>query len=363
MTHGLDRIGQHEAVRWDVGRADERDVERETPAATAGSSRHAALGLSDADAVSLYRYMLLSRRVSERTMALTFQNRIPLAVQCDGHEAAQVGAAFALRPSDPLFAYYRGIGSALTRGYSVEALMLDHFARADAPSGGGRVMPCHWSDPSHHLFTNSSSVGTHIPHAVGTALASRLRGEPAVSVATFGEGAVSKGDFHEGVSFAAIHRLPVIFVCENNQYAISVPFAAESPVESVAQRAAAYDVPGAAVDGMDVLAVYQAVREARERAAAGAGPTLIEARVYRFGLHTSHVGMENYRQREEIERWRARDPVPGYRGYLGELGLLDDAGAARVRAEIDAEIDRAVEVAEAAARPDPATALRHTLAT
>ena len=360
MAHAVERIEQHDAGR-NAGRTAGHGVACDMP--MAGTTRHAALGLSDADAVELYRLMLLSRRVSERTMALTFQNRIALAVQCDGHEAAQVGTAYALRPEDPLFAYYRGIGSALTRGYSVEALMLDHFARADAPSGGGRVMPCHWSDPPLRLFTSSSSVGTHIPHAVGTALASRVRGEPAVSVATFGEGAVSKGDFHEGVSFAAIHKLPVIFVCENNQYAISVPFALESPVDSVAQRAAAYDVAGVAVDGMDVLAVYRAVRDARERALRGEGPTLLEARVYRYGLHTSHVGMENYRRREEIERWRERDPVPAYRRYLGELGLLDDAGAARLQAELDREIDRAVAAAEAAPRPDPATALRHTLAT
>jgi 2-oxoisovalerate dehydrogenase E1 component alpha subunit len=362
MTHAVDQSGKHNTA-YANGRADAHPAERAVATATVGATRHAALGLSDADAVNLYRFMLLARRVSERTMALTFQNRIPLAVQCDGHEAAQVGAAFALRPEDPLFAYYRGIGSALTRGYPVEALMLDHFARADAPSGGGRVMPCHWSDPTLRLFTNSSSVGTHVPHAVGTALASRLRGERTVSVATFGEGAVSKGDFHEGVSFAAIHKLPVIFVCENNQYAISVPFALESPVESVAQRAAAYDVVGVAVDGMDVLAVYKAVREARERALGGAGPTLIEARVYRYGLHTSHVGVENYREREEIERWRERDPVPAFRRYLAEVGLLDDAGAAQLQAELDREIDRAVEAAEAVPKPDPATAVLHTLAT
>jgi 2-oxoisovalerate dehydrogenase E1 component alpha subunit len=199
--------------------------------------RHGPLGLSDADAVRLYRLMLLARRVSERTLALAFQNRIALAAPSDGHEAAQVGAVCALEPGDPIYAYYRGLGSALARGYSVEAVMLDHFGRASAPSGGGRVMPCHWSDPRLRLMTNSSSVGTHIPHAAGTALGSKLRGEPAVTYASFGDGAVSKGDFHEGVSFAAIHKLPVVFVCENNGYAISVPSGLQSPVESIARRA------------------------------------------------------------------------------------------------------------------------------
>ncbi|MDP8909001.1 MAG: thiamine pyrophosphate-dependent dehydrogenase E1 component subunit alpha [Chloroflexota bacterium] len=356
------RDAGNDGVRDDL-HTDGYSMQRDAQTAVASRSRHAALGLTDADAVRLYRLMLLARRVSERTMALAFQNRIALAVQCDGHEAAQVGAAYALESRDPMFAYYRGIGSALARGYGVEALMLDHFARADAPSGGGRVMPCHWSDPTLRLFTNSSSVGTHIPHAAGAALAAKLRGERAVSVATFGEGAASKGDFHEGVSFAAIHKLPVLFVCENNQYAISVPLALESPVESVAQRAAAYGIPGVSVDGMDVLAVYQAVRDARERAARGDGPTLIEARVYRFGLHTSHVGMENYRQREEIEWWRRRDPLQSNRRYLRDLGLLDDEAATRLQAELDHEIDAAVASAEAKPPPEPATALLHSLAT
>ena len=333
------------------------------PALSGPKNRHAALGLSDADAVRLYRLMLLTRRVCERTMALTFQNRIALAVQSDGHEAAEVGTVCALEPGDPVYAYYRGIGSALAHGYSVESVMLDHFARADAPSGGGRVMPAHWSEPGLRLMTNSSSVGTHIPHAAGTALASKLRGERAVTYASFGEGAVSKGDFHEGVSFAAIHRLPVVFVCENNAYAISVPFSLESPVGSVAQRAAAYGLPGVSVDGMDVLAVYAAVRDARERAERGDGPTLVEARVYRFGLHTSHVGIENYRPREEIEEAWRRDPIPTYRRYLGALGLLSDEGADRLRAEIDLEIDAAVEVAEAAPVPTAESATAHTFAT
>ena len=325
-----------------------------------GENRHARLGLTDAEAVGLYRAMLLARRMSERTMALAFQGRVAIAVSAEGHEASQVGAVAALEPADYLYPFYRGIGSALTRGQSAAAIMLEHFGRAEGPTAG-RPMPCHWTDPSLHLISNSSSVGTHIPHAVGTALAARLRGEAAVAYASFGEGAVSKGDFHEGLNFAAIHKLPVILVCENNGYVISAPFRLESPIASVADRAPAYGVPGVSVDGMDVLAVYAAVREARARAIRGEGPSLIEARVYRYGYHTSHVGQENYRSPEEIERQRARDPVPNFRAYLQGLGLLTESDAAGLAAEVDAEVDAAVRAAEQASPPPRELATQQVL--
>lgn len=325
-------------------------------------NRHAALGLSDADVVRMHRQLLLARRVSERTLTLAMQGRVAIAIPADGHEAAQVGAVSALEPEDYLYPFYRSIGAALTRGQSVRQVMLDHFAKAEAQNSGGRQMPCHWSDPALHLITTSSSVGTHIPHAVGTALASRIRDEDAITYASFGEGAVSKGDFHEGVNFAAIHRLPVVLVCENNRYSISVPFRLESPVRSVADRAQAYGIPGISVDGMDPLEVYAAVRDARERAIQGRGPTLIEARVYRYSLHTSHVGMENYREREEIERERVHDPLPAFEQYLSDLDLLSREEADAMLAEINAEIDAAIEYAEQAPVPSADQATTHVFA-
>ncbi len=325
-------------------------------------NRHAALGLADADVVRMYRLMVLARRTSERTLTLALQGRVAIAIPAEGHEAAQVGAVSALEPADYLYPFYRGVGSALARGQSVRQVMLDHFGRAEAQNSGGRQMPCHWSDPALHLMTNSSSVGTHIPHAAGTALASRLLGEAAVAYASFGEGAASKADFHEGLNFAAIHKLPVVYVCENNRYAISVPFQLESPVQSVADRANAYGIPGQSIDGMDVLAVYGSVRAARERALRGNGPSLVEARVYRYSLHTSHVGMENYRAQEEIERERVHDPLPAFGGYLLGLGLLSDAEADALAAEVDAEVDAAVEYAEQAPAPPSEQATWHVLA-
>ncbi len=288
-------------------------------------NRHAALGLADADVVRMYRLMVLARRTSERTLTLALQGRVAIAIPAEGHEAAQVGAVSALEPADYLYPFYRGVGSALARGQSVRQVMLDHFGRAEAQNSGGRQMPCHWSDPALHLMTNSSSVGTHIPHAAGTALASRLLGEAAVAYASFGEGAASKADFHEGLNFAAIHKLPVVYVCENNRYAISVPFQLESPVR-------------------------------------GNGPSLVEARVYRYSLHTSHVGMENYRAQEEIDRERVHDPLPAFGGYLLGLGLLSDAEADALAAEVDAEVDAAVEYAEQAPAPPSEQATWHVLA-
>lgn len=331
-------------------------------AVRAGTARHSALGLSDADALRMYRLMVTARRFSERTLTLAFQGRIVLAVPADGHEAAQVGAVLPLGRDDVLYPFYRGVGSALARGQTVRELMLDHFARAESPNGGGKQMPCHWVSRELNLIPNSSSVGTHIPHAVGSALAARLRRRDSVAMATFGEGAVSKGDFHEGLNFAAIHRLPVILVCENNRYAISVPFRLESPVPSVADRAAAYGVTGVSVDGMDPLEVFAAVRDARRRALSGDGPTVVEARVYRFSLHTSHVGVENYRDRGEVDRERAHDPLLVFERYLGAVGLLQPETTQAIERDVKAEIDSAIEYAEAAPYPAAEEATLNVLA-
>src|SRR5947207_1853011 len=196
-------------------------------------------------------------------------------------------------------------------------------------------------------------------HAVGSALAGKIRGEDVVTVVYFGDGATSKGDFHEALNFAGIHRLPVVFFCENNRYAISVPFSKQSAVNSAADRAAGYNMPGVSFDGMDVLETYRITREYVERARRGEGPALLEAQVYRFSLHTSHVGMENYRSKEEIELQRRRDPLPRFQHELEEAGALGAAQAAEFLAAANAEVDRAIAEAEAAPPPDASTALRH----
>lgn len=316
------------------------------------SSLHSSLGLSDDDVRQMYRLMETARAVDERALVLARQGKVSFTVGGQGHEAAQVGAAWALRPGiDWVFPYYRDTAMVLTLGMSVLDLFLGEFGKAADPNSGGRQMPKHWSYPALRVVTTSSVVATQLPHAVGSALAARCLGEDALSLVSFGDGAASKGDFHEALSFAAIHRLPVIFFCQNNGYAISTRFELQSPVKCVADRAAAYGFPGITVDGNDVFAVYEAMRAAVERARRGEGPTLLEAMTYRLVPHTSQDDDRRYRSREELAEWQAKDPLLRMRSYLLGKGLLHAAGAERLVEEVRTRVAEAAMRAEAA--PDP----------
>ncbi|HEV7661979.1 MAG TPA: thiamine pyrophosphate-dependent dehydrogenase E1 component subunit alpha, partial [Chloroflexota bacterium] len=251
---------------------------------------HRTFGLADAAALDLYYAMLVSRRMSEYALRLAFQGAIDVSIPSDGHEAAQIASMHALRPTDPVYLFYRSLPAAYARGMSAREIFLDYFGAAASPSSGGKNLPGHWAKHDLHLMSISGSVATQIPHAVGSALAAKLRGEDSVSVAYFGDGGSSKSDFHEGLNFAAVHQLPVVLFCENNGVAISVPFEKQSAVRSVADRAVGYAVVGISVDGADPLQVYRVMREAVEAAREGRGPALIEARVSRLGQHTSQVG-------------------------------------------------------------------------
>ena len=319
---------------------------------TTARPRHAELGLSDDQAIGLYRTMLLARAVDERQWILNRQGRQAFVISCQGHEAAQVGSVAALRPGlDVLVPYYRDTAAAIAFGSSARDTLLEALSRAEGPWTAGRMMPSHFSSPELRILTGSSSVGSHIPHATGAALASRLRGEGAVAVAYFGDGATSQGAFHEGVNFAAIHKLPAIFFCEDNGIAISVPLARQMSVPRVADRASSYGIPGVVVDGTDVLAVYEVTRRAVERARCGAGPTLIDALCVRLTPHSSDDDHFRYRSREEVAAERERDPLPRYRVYLIEQGILDDAAEQRIRAEVAAETEAGLEAALAATPP------------
>lgn len=315
------------------------------------------------DLVKIYRLMLLTRALDERIVTLSHQGRIGISGSCRGHEAAQVASAWALRPGhDVVFPYYRDIGVALTLGLTPLDILLGALDKAGDPFSGARQMPFHFTSQKLRMPTPSTSIATQIPHAVGAALASRLRGADAITVTWFGDGATSKGDFHEAISFAAIHKLPVVLLCENNQYAISVPTSLQLPVPSVADRAAGYGVPAERCDGMSVQETYAATRRAVEHARAGDGPSLVEAVVYRLGPHTSHDDDSRYRTRDEVAYWEAREPIGRLRGELQERGLLDPDADAALQADTRREIEDALAAAEAAPDPDPASAFHDILA-
>jgi 2-oxoisovalerate dehydrogenase E1 component alpha subunit len=320
-------------------------------------------GLSAPQLVELYYKMALSRAVDDRLWLLNRQGKVPFIVTGQGHEAAQVGSAYALRPGeDWALPYYRDLGVVLTLGMTSREVFLDAFARADGPSSGGRQMPAHYSCPRLNVASVSSPVATQLPQATGVALAAKIKGERTVAVTYFGEGATSKGDFHEALNFAAIQRLPVIFFCENNGWAISVPAGRQMAVERVADRAAGYNVPGVSVDGTDVLAVYGATRAAVERARAGEGPTLIEARLYRLAPHTSDDDDRRYRPEAEREEARQHDPLPRYERALRARGVLNDGLLAEVRERIAREIADAEAFAEASPVPRAEDATLHVYA-
>jgi 2-oxoisovalerate dehydrogenase E1 component alpha subunit len=315
---------------------------------------------SDLDLLRAYRLMLLARTIDEREWMLNRQGKIPFVVSCQGQEATQVGMALALRPGvDHVLPYYRDIGLVLALGMTPYELFLNLFAKADDPNSGGRQMPNHWAHNGLKIYSHSSPVATQIPQAAGVALASRLKAEDAVTVVTFGEGATSKGDFHEALNFAGIHKLPVIFVCENNRYAISVPQVKQMAIENVADRAAAYGFSGEIVDGQDLVAVYEATRRAVDRARAGEGPTLLEAKTYRLVPHTSDDDDRRYRAREEVAEWKQRDPILLLKDYLVGQGLWDEDRDQALRQELFDEVSKAQKAAESAADPLPEQALEH----
>src|SRR3712207_4709921 len=238
---------------------------------------HEALGLDEGDVLGIYRTLLTARLLDEAALRQNRMGRAAFVVPVAGHEGCQVGTAWAMRRGiDIWLPYYRDVGVVLAAGMTPHEIFLGVFAKADDPSSGGRQMPSHWGSRRLGIITGSSPIATQVPHAAGIAYAARLRGEDTVVATWFGDGATSEGDWHEGLNFAAVHRLPVIFVCENNHYAISVPQSMQMAVADVADRAAGYGFPGVVVDGNDVLACYAAMRTAHDRARAGEGPTLFE---------------------------------------------------------------------------------------
>jgi 2-oxoisovalerate dehydrogenase E1 component alpha subunit len=324
---------------------------------------HEQLGLSHERVCQMFETMLLARIIDERQWILNRQGREAFHISCQGHEGSGVGSAFALdRERDVMVPYYRSLGAVIAFGVTPLELFLSALAKADDPMTGGRQMPAHYGLARARILTSGSPVATQIPHATGAALASKIRGDGGVSIVYFGDGASSKGDFHEGLNFAAIHKLPAIFVCENNHYAISVPTSKQMAVRSVADRAVGYGMFGEAVDGTDPLAVFRAVKLAADRARAGEGPTLIESNVVRLTPHSSDDDDRRYRPEAEREEARHHDPIDVFGAYLRTHGLLDADTEKSIRERIQHNVETALEEAEVAAAPAPETAFDHVYA-
>jgi 2-oxoisovalerate dehydrogenase E1 component alpha subunit len=326
-------------------------------------NRHKDLGLSDDRVLEMYETMLLARRIDERMWLLNRAGKIPFVISCQGQEAAQVGAAFALDvEKDYVLPYYRDMGVVLTFGMTAKDLMLSGFAKAEDPNSGGRQMPGHFGQKKNRIVTGSSPVTTQVPHAVGIALAGKMEGKDLCTFVTFGEGSSNQGDFHEGANFAGVHKLPVIFMCENNKYAISVPIEKQLACENVSDRAIGYGMPGYTVDGNDPLEVYKVVKEAAERGRRGEGPTLVETVSYRLTPHSSDDDDRSYRAQDEVAEAKAKDPIITFAAYLKELGLLTEEKEKEINDRIAIDVNEATDYAENAAYAPAEDALKYVYA-
>jgi len=304
--------------------------------------------LSPGDLKRLYRAMVLGRRLDERMIKLQRQGRIGTFAPIKGQEASQIGSVFTLGPKDWMVPSFRETASMLWRGWPIEQILAVFAGRLEGGQPG----------PEQRDLPVTIPVATQLPHAVGLAYGIQYRGEDAVVMAYFGDGATSEGDFHEAANFAGVWHVPVVFLCQNNQWAISVPLKKQTNSRTIAQKAGAYGFPGIQVDGNDVLAVYAASREAVDRARAGGGPTLIECVTYRLGVHTTADDPTKYRSEEEVKAWEQKEPLTRFRAYLEKKKLLD----ATVEEQVDEEIARAVERFEAMPPADPLGMFDHAYA-
>jgi pyruvate dehydrogenase E1 component alpha subunit len=296
----------------------------------------------------MYRAMLLARRLDERMVKLQRQGRIGTFAPLKGQEAAQIGSVATLTAHDWMVPSFRETASMLWRGWPIEKMLLFFAGHLEGgqPAPGQRDLPI------------TIPVATQLPHAVGLAYAAQYKDDEAVVMAYFGDGATSEGDFHEAANFAGVWHVPVVFLCQNNQWAISVPLKKQTHSRTIAQKALAYGFTGIQVDGNDLLAVYAATKEAVARARAGEGPTLIECVTYRLAMHTTADDPTKYRSEDEVKAWERKDPLTRLAPYLARKGIV----TADLEAEIDAEIAAALERFEATPPPDPVTIFDHVYA-
>src|ERR687895_1842425 len=306
-------------------------------------------GLSETDLIELYRGLVLLRTYDERSLVYHRQGRIGTYAIFWNHEAMQAGSVFALEERDWIFPSYRESAIGIVRGMPVSTVL-----------SWWRGHPAGWWNPlDYNVASICVPIGTHVPHAVGLAWGKKLRGEPTVAIAYFGDGATSEGAFHEGATFAGVMKAPAILFCNNNQWAISTPLSAQTAAPTLADKAIGYGIPGVRVDGGDVLAVYEATREAVERARSGEGPTFIEAVTYRAAPHATADDPSAYIDLERVEEARGNECVGRYARYLRRLELLTDELEREIKEEALAVMRAGIAAAEAEPDPDPSLLFAH----
>jgi TPP-dependent pyruvate/acetoin dehydrogenase alpha subunit len=308
-------------------------------------------GMSDQELLYAYRTMLRVRAFDDTCMKLQRSGRIGFSIPNAGIEATQVGAASALRKTDWLFPSYRDFGMALYMGITPLDMMNNMFGNAE-DGARGRQMPVHFSfDDPVKFFSISSPIGTHLPQAVGAAYAVKMRGEDHVCLASFGDGGTSSLGFHSALNFAGVWKAPVVFLCQNNGYAISCPSDEQTASDGYAIKGEAYGIPGVTVDGNDLLAVRQAMLDAVDRARSGEGPTLIEAKTFRLGGHSTSDDPTKYVPKDELDYWKERDPIPRFERFLAKRGIWTPEVHEQYYAEAMEETGEAARTAEQTAPP------------
>lgn len=319
-------------------------------------------GLTHERLLDAYKTMCLSRALDIRIWTLNRQGKAAIAASAQGHEAAQVATVMATDPDrDRYLIYYRQLTATLMLGTTPTEMLMQFLAKEGEILSAARQFPLHGSHPRVDLFSFSNVVGTQLPQAVGVALADKMKGRDAVTISFFGDGAASQGDCHEAMNFAGIHTVPVVFLCENNRYAISVPLEQQMPVESIATRASAYGIPGVEVDGTDIVAAYEAVKQAVDRARSGGGASLVEMRVERLLPHTTDDDHTRYRSADDIDRMRDLDPLPITEQMLRRHGILDDETDAEYKELARKAVDDATDEVEALPFPQVSEMFRGVL--
>ena len=313
-------------------------------------------GLTTGDLVESYTQMILVRTIDERIWALNRQGKVPIAASCQGHEAAQLGSLLAAQKDGRcfLFPYYRDLGLKMAAGLTPTQVMLSFMGKEGEPYSNARQFPMQGADLEHNIIQISNVVGAGLTQAVGYALACRMQDDDTVVLTYFGDGASSQGEAHEAMNFAGVHRVPVIFICENNHYAISVPQHRQMATDDLASRAQGYGFPGFTVDGMDFTRCYEATREAITHARTQ-GPVLLEMQVERLMPHTTDDDHLRYRTQEELDAAYERDPVPNFGAELIARGIITPEKSDEIKAEALKAINEATDAAEAATLPDPST--------